>query len=348
MSLTIQAAERSLLPDPMIRWGIRRLLGKRLRGLYGQTQESNSAGLSQWLQQMRSGPIAIDTGEANEQHYEVPADFYALCLGDHRKYSSCYWDSETTDLSQAEESMLRLTCQRAQLEDGQSILELGCGWGSLSLWMAKQYPNSKVLSVSNSASQRTHILEQAKQRGITNLCVETMDMNDFQPNGEFDRVVSVEMIEHMRNWEELLGRISSWLLPGGRLFLHFFSHREVSYPFEDSNQNDWMARNFFTGGMMPSHGLPSLLDIPFKVVADWPESGSHYQRTAEAWLQNLDKNREQAIRILQGAGYADKAEAERQVQRWRMFFLACAELFGFRQGNEWLVSHYLLEPSTQG
>ena len=349
MSLTIQAAERSLLPDSMIRWGIRQLLSKRLRSLHDQAEmTSGDAALSKWLQEMRSSPIAIGTGEANEQHYEVPADFYALCLGDHRKYSSCYWDEDVADLSQAEERMLALTCERAQLRDGQSILELGCGWGSLSLWMAKHYPSSQILSVSNSASQRAYILDQAKQRGLANLKVVTVDMNDFDSKDRFDRVVSVEMIEHMRNWEKLFGRIATWLNPEGHLFLHFFSHREMSYPFEDSGNQDWMARNFFTGGMMPLHALPFRLQSPFQVVSDWPESGVHYQRTAEAWLQNLDKNRAAAVRTLQAAGYPKKAEAERQVQRWRMFFLSCSELFGYRQGTEWLVSHYLLAPTASG
>lgn len=348
MSLTIQAAERSLLPDSVIRWGIRSLLGKRLGRLHDQAQKRGDAVLSEWLQEMRSSPIAIGTGEANEQHYEVPAEFYALCLGDHRKYSSCYWDEDVANLSQAEERMLALTCRRAELRDGQSILELGCGWGSLSLWMAKHYPNSQILSVSNSASQRAHILEQAKRRGLTNLRVETADMNDFNPEERFHRVISVEMIEHMRNWEELLGRISTWLNPEGRLFLHFFSHHEISYPFEDSSNQDWMARNFFTGGMMPSHVLPFRLQSTFEVISDWPESGFHYQKTAEAWLQNLDKNHAEAVRVLQAAGHPKKANAERQVQRWRMFFLACSELFGYRQGNEWLVSHYLLAPTEKG
>ena len=348
MSLTIQAAERSLLPDSVIRWGIRSLLGKRLGRLHDQAQKRGDAVLSEWLQEMRSSPIAIGTGEANEQHYEVPAEFYALCLGDHRKYSSCYWDEDVANLSQAEERMLALTCRRAELRDGQSILELGCGWGSLSLWMAKHYPNSQILSVSNSASQRAYILEQAKWRGLTNLRVETADMNDFNPEERFHRVISVEMIEHMRNWEELLGRISTWLNPEGRLFLHFFSHYEMSYPFEDSSNQDWMARNFFTGGMMPSHALPFRLQITFEVISDWPESGFHYQKTAEAWLQNLDKNHAEAVRVLQAAGHPKKANAERQVQRWRMFFLACSELFGYRQGNEWLVSHYLLAPTAKG
>lgn len=347
MSLTIQAAERSLLPDSVIRWGIRALLRKRLSNLYDQVQERGDAMLSEWLLEMSSSPIAIGTSAANEQHYEVPAEFYALCLGEHLKYSSCYWDEGVDHLSQAEESMLALTCKRAQLRDGQSILELGCGWGSLSLWMAKCYPNSQILSVSNSASQREFILEQAKQRGITNIRVETMDMNDFDPQERFDRVVSVEMIEHMRNWEKLLIRIYSWLKPEGRLFLHFFSHRERSYPFEDSTNQDWMARNFFTGGMMPQHTLPTHLQTSFDVVSDWPESGVHYQRTAEAWLENLDRNRAEAVRLLQSAGSLGRKDAERQVQRWRMFFLACSELFGYRQGSEWLVSHYLLAPTSQ-
>jgi cyclopropane-fatty-acyl-phospholipid synthase len=344
MSLTIEAAERAILPDPTIRWGIRRLLGKRLRRLHRQAAAAGAAVTPSWLESMRESPIAVETGAANEQHYEVPAAFYELCLGDYRKYSSCWWDEGTKDLSAAEANMLALTCDRAELADGMDILELGCGWGSLSLWMASRYPHSRILAVSNSHSQRRYIMRQAKERGLDNLEVRTIDMNDFEPGRRFDRVVSVEMIEHMRNWERLLSRIHGWLRPDGRLFLHFFSHRQASYPFEDEGRDDWMARHFFTGGIMPSHDLPYRLASPMKVEREWAESGTHYQRTAEAWLANLDACREEAIAVLQKAGWATRREAERQVQRWRMFFLACAELWGFRGGSEWLVSHYLLRP----
>ncbi|MHC4380208.1 MAG: SAM-dependent methyltransferase [Planctomycetota bacterium] len=348
MSLTIQAAERSILPDATIRWGIRRLLAKRLRRLHRLAAGRGSAISQAWLEEMSTSPIAIDTGAANDQHYEVPAEFYGLCLGEHRKYSSCLWDQGVSNLDQAEHRMLDLTSSRADLKDGQSILELGCGWGSLSLWMAKRFPNSRILAVSNSESQRAYIMDQAQRRGLGNLRVETVDLNHFHPKTSFDRVVSVEMFEHMRNWEHLLRRISRWLKPDGRLFLHFFSHRETSYPFEDVSSDDWMARHFFTGGLMPSHDLPRRLDIPFEVEDDWAESGKHYAKTSEAWLENLDAHREQALEILQNAGYPVRTEAERQVQRWRMFFLACAELFAYRNGSEWLVSHYLLRPTQEG
>lgn len=348
MSLTIQAAERSLLPDASIRWGIRRLLRKRLRELHNQAENLHEAVPSYWLQEMRNAPIAIEADAANDQHYEVPAEFYSLCLGDYRKYSSCYWDETTEFLSDAEARMLQLTCERAQLVDGQDVLELGCGWGSLSLWMAEHYPSSRIVSVSNSASQRRYIQRQAAARGLDNLEVRTVDINHFQPEGEFDRVVSVEMFEHMRNWERLLGGVAQWLRPEGKVFLHFFSHREASYPFEDRGEDDWMARHFFTGGLMPSHDLPRRLHIPFEVEQDWAESGSHYARTSEAWLENLDRNREQALEILRRSGYSGSGQAERQLQRWRMFFLSCAELFGFREGSEWLVSHYLLRRQGLG
>lgn len=348
MSLTIQAAERALLPDASIRWGIRRLLRKRLSELRDRARQSQQAVPSDWLQQMRDSAIAIETDSANEQHYEVPAEFYTLCLGHHLKYSSCYWDESTQNLSQAEARMLELTCERAQLTDGQTVLELGCGWGSLSLWMAERYPNSQILSVSNSAGQRQYIEARAADRGLTNLEVRTVNINNFQPEGKFDRVVSVEMFEHMRNWEALLTSISQWLESDGKLFLHYFSHRTTSYPFENRGDDDWMARHFFTGGMMPSHDMAHHLEIPLEVEKDWAELGVHYSQTAEAWLKNLDRNRDRALEVLQQAGYNPQRAAERQLQRWRIFFLSCAELFGYHQGSEWLVSHVLLRNQRTG
>lgn len=347
MSLTLEAAERAIVPDAAIRWGIRRLLRKRLHRLYRSAEAEGTPVSPKWLASMRESPLALETEAANEQHYEVPAEFYALCLGDYRKYSSCYWEEGVSSLSEAEARMLALTCERAKLENGQQILELGCGWGSLSLWMAERYPQSDILAVSNSSSQREFIEGEAKRRGFTNLQVRTVDMNRFETAQRFDRVVSVEMIEHMRNWEELLQRVHGWLLPTGRLFLHHFSHREYSYPFVDEQQDDWMARHFFTGGLMPSHDMVQRLSVPLEVESSWAESGTHYAKTSEAWLAHLDANREQAVRILQEAGYSAKQDAERQVQRWRMFFLACAELFAFREGSEWLVSHYLLRPQSE-
>lgn len=346
MSLTIEAAERAIVPDAAIRWGIRRLLKKRLNRLFHAAQAEGTPVSEAWLEAMRQSPLALETQAANEQHYEVPAEFYALCLGDHKKYSSCYWDEGMKDLTQAEARMLEITCERAQLENGQRILELGCGWGSLSLWMAEHYPQSEILAVSNSASQREFIEGEARRKGFHNLQVLTADMNRFQSDERFDRVVSVEMIEHMRNWEMLLERVGTWLKPDGRLFLHHFSHREFSYPFVDEQQDDWMARHFFTGGLMPSHDMVERLAVPLEVEASWAESGTHYAKTSEAWLSHLDQNREAALRILQEAGYSSRQDAERQVQRWRMFFLACAELFAFREGSEWLVSHYLLRPKA--
>ncbi len=346
MSLTIEAAERAIVPDSAIRWGIRRLLKKRLSRLYRNAQAEGAPVAEAWLEEMRQSPLALETQAANEQHYEVPAEFYAICLGDHKKYSSCYWDEGMQDLTQAEARMLEITCERAQLANGQKILELGCGWGSLSLWMAEHYPQSEILAVSNSASQREFIEGEARRKGFENLRVLTVDMNRFQTEERFDRVVSVEMIEHMRNWKMLLERVGTWLKPDGRLFLHHFSHREFSYPFVDEQQDDWMARHFFSGGLMPSHDMVQRLAVPLEVESSWAESGTHYAKTSEAWLSHLDQNREAALRILQEAGYSTRQDAERQVQRWRMFFLACAELFAFREGSEWLVSHYLLRPKA--
>ena len=343
MKTAIQLVERGWVPTPLIRRGIRKLLDERLeeqRGVYGSDRDS---AFGDWVDGMRHADVALVPEKANEQHYEVPAAFYRLVLGARSKYSSAFYPNRQTTLDEAEEVMLGLTCERAQLADGQRILELGCGWGSLTLWMAEKYPGAQITGVSNSASQREHILGLARERGLDNLNVVTCDMNDFVAEDAFDRVVSVEMFEHMRNWEELLGRVHGWLRPDGKVFLHVFAHREYAYSFEAKDDSDWMSEHFFTGGMMPSVDLVDRLSIPFDLQERWEVPGTHYARTSEDWLANLDKRKSEVMPILRETYGAD--EAERWFHRWRVFFLSCAELFGYDGGSEWLVVHQLLRPT---
>lgn len=340
MALSIALAELGLVPDPLIRAGIRALLRKRL----AQEASRHAAGEEdRWRAIVRGGPIAFATSEANEQHYEVPAAFFERVLGPRMKYSGAWWDETTADLAAAEERMLALTAERAQLADGQRILELGCGWGSLTLWLAERYPAARITAVSNSASQRRFILARAEERGLRNVEVLTQEISAFEPSGRFDRIVSVEMFEHLRNWEKMLTRARGWLAPRGRLFLHVFAHRAYCYPFDTDAGDDWMGRHFFTGGMMPAVGMVDALDVPFALEQSWVVPGAHYARTAEAWLQNLDRERAAVQAILGEAGAAGRVA----VNRWRIFFLACAELFAFNGGSEWVVWHARFAPDEE-
>jgi cyclopropane-fatty-acyl-phospholipid synthase len=342
-SLSFSLLERDLLPDWLIRAGIRRLLAQRLRGEDKGGLEAQQAHFMRFVEELRASPVAIATREANEQHYELPCGFFELVLGPHLKYSSCHYAPGVTALGEAEADMLALTCKRARLGDGDRILELGCGWGSLTLWMAEQYPTARITAVSNSRTQKQFIEARAAARGLGNLEVLTRDANvlDFPPGTQFDRVVSVEMFEHMRNYETLLGRIAGWLAPGGTLFVHIFTHSRFAYPFEVRDESDWMARYFFTGGIMPSDHLLAYFQHDLTLREHWRVSGTHYQKTSEAWLANMDRERERVMPIL--AGTYGAAEARRWWVYWRVFFMSCAELFGYRNGEEWLVSHYLFE-----
>jgi cyclopropane-fatty-acyl-phospholipid synthase len=329
--------ERGWIPDWAIRTGIRRLIRTRLREQRGLIEPQRAA----FIEQLRHSPLALETDAANHQHYEVPPEFFQLVLGAHRKYSCGLWNEGTDSLDAAEEAMLDLTCRRAALEDGHDILELGCGWGSLSLYMARRHPRAHIFAVSNSHSQKRFIDAEAARAGLRNLEVATADMVDFDPRRKFDRVVSIEMFEHMRNYEELLRRISDWLRPEGLLFVHIFCHRKFAYPFEVRGPGDWMARHFFSGGMMPSYDLLLNFRDHLCVHESWQVNGLHYWRTAEAWLERLDRNRSAVLTLFNRS--LDPHEALATLVRWRVFFMACAELFRFNAGNEWLVFHYLLE-----
>mgnify|MGYP002628804299 FL=1 len=343
MKTALKLVEKGLVPTPLLRRGIRNLLRERLveqRSIY---EPDRQHALGQWVSRMRSSVVADVPELANQQHYEIPPEFFEEVLGKHLKYSSGYYDVQVNSLDQAEQTMLALTCQRAQLVDGQDVLELGCGWGSLTLWMAEFYPESHITAVSNSAPQREHILARAKERGLTNVEVITCDMNEFDTQQRFDRVISVEMFEHMRNWEALLKRVSTWIADNGLVFLHVFSHHKYAYPFDVKDESDWMSQYFFSGGMMPCHDLVEQLEVPFVVDGSWVVNGSHYARTAEDWLKNIESKRERVLKIFT-ATYGPQ-EAKRWYHRWRVFFLSCAELFNYNDGKEWGVSHIRLRPS---
>ena len=332
-------AERGLLPDAAVRYGIRRLCARRLQEEMQGGPEAQARRFQERIEMLRKSPVAIHTDAANEQHYELPPAFFQHCLGRRMKYSGCFYPRGDESLDEAEEKMLRLYEERGQLTDGQDILELGCGWGSLTLWMAERYPNARITAVSNSRAQRAYIEAQCGVRSLVNVRVVTADVNRLQLEAaRFDRCVSIEMFEHMRNYEALLGRIAQWLSPSGKLFVHLFCHRTAMYPFETDGAGDWMGRHFFTGGLMPAADTLLWFQRDLRIEDRWLVDGTHYARTAKHWLERQDANREPVLRALAQVRSAD--DAPLLAQRWRMFWMACAETFGYGGGRQWLVAHF--------
>jgi len=339
--------EKNIVPDWAIRMAARRLTRNRLKLIESRSVEEHQAYLREYREHLAAQPIAIQTAEANEQHYEVPTDFFQQVLGTHMKYSCGYWEEDIPihrlheGLDDSEEAMLRLTCERAELTDGQKILDLGCGWGSLSLYMARRYPGADIVAVSNSSTQKAYIDARAEAEHLTNIRVITEDINKLALNEQFHRVMSVEMFEHMRNYETLMEKVAKCLLPQGKLFVHIFCHGTTPYLYEARSEGDWMARYFFSGGTMPSQDLLHYYNRHFYLKEQWAVSGLHYQKTLEAWLQRMDARKDTIMPVMgqiQGPGQALKWWVY-----WRVFFMACAEFFAFTGGNQWYVSHYLFE-----
>ena len=344
----INLAEKGILPDAMVRLGIRRLCAKRLKEYKKLSDTDFKVYLENYVSDLKKEPIAEYVERANEQHYEVPQEFFSHVLGPRLKYSSCYFESPTDSLAKAEEASLMMTCERMGISNGDQILELGCGWGSLSLFMAEKYPQSKIVAISNSHSQRKYIESQIQVRGLNNLTVITQnaaELTDLDLTyGPFDRVVSVEMFEHLKNYAQMMSRIASWLKPNGTLFIHIFTHKEYPYPFETEGQDNWMGKYFFTGGQMPSQKLLTRFQEHLRLEKTWQWNGKHYGRTAECWLENMTKNRGPIIKTL--ANTYGNSQGHLWFNRWRIFFMSCAELFSFDSGEEWGVTHYLFRKAS--
>ena len=340
MSIGTTLAEHGWLPDSLITVGVRQLLRERLRV---ERQRFSNGTAQAFLDALPKSPLALDTDKANEQHYEVPAAYFDIVLGARKKYSCCFYDSPQSTLAEAEERMLALTADRAQIQDGQEILDLGCGWGSLSLWLAEKYPNARVTGVSNSTGQRDYIEARCAARGLDNVHIITADVNRFVAPRSYDRIVSVEMFEHLRNHDRMLRRLRDWLRPGGSAFVHLFCHRSYAYPYETEGDSNWMGRHFFTGGMMPSYDLLTSYRSAMRVEQRWEVDGTHYYRTCMDWLARHDAARDEILPIFAhcyGAG-----QEYMWFNRWRLFYIACAELFRYQNGQEWFVGHYQLVPA---
>ena len=339
ISKAVGWTELGLVPDAVVRAGIRRLLENKRQEIRAGDLEHAANELNLFVEMMNRSPIALVPDLANEQHYEVPSQFFEQVMGEHLKYSCGFWPEGVSSLTESEEAALQVTVKRAGIEDGMQVLDLGCGWGSLSLFIAEKFPGASVTSISNSSSQREFICRQAERRGLQNIRVIVQDMNDFDSNDRFDRIVSVEMFEHMRNYGELFHSISRWLTDDGKFFMHIFWHRSTPYEYIDKGPGDWMSRYFFSGGIMPSADLPLRFSDHLSIDKRWHWNGMHYSKTCEAWLAKMDANKQSIMRVLADCYGAD--DASLWWQRWRIFFMACSELFSYEGGNEWYVGHYL-------
>lgn len=338
LNYLIKLAENGTLPDFLIKRGIKNLCNDRLKWAKSLGPDRLHEHNQKWIEELKQSPIALVPEKANEQHYELPPSFFDIVLGSNLKYSSGFWPTNQTTFDQSEVEMLELSCKRAELEDKQDILELGCGWGSLTCFMAQKFPNSNITAVSNSKDQKKHIEARCKKLKLTNIEVITCDMNDFDIDKKFDRVVSIEMFEHMRNYGTLLNNISKFLNDGGKLFVHIFTHHTLMYPYVDNGPGDWMAREFFSGGQMPSHNLLLNFQEDLKIEKTWKINGTHYSKTSYAWLDKMDNNKKEIIEIFNDTYGNDNSKM--WFQRWRIFFLSCAVMFGMENGTEWGVSHY--------
>ncbi|KAJ9067604.1 hypothetical protein DSO57_1037423 [Entomophthora muscae] len=336
--------DNGMVPDFALRLGVRLLSRVRLSSISQPSIEKEQETKMQYIQRLRESDIAIHTDKANEQHYEVPTGFIKACLGKRMKYSACLYPDESTTLDEAEELMLQLYCERAQVEDGMKLMDLGCGWGSLGLYMAEKYPKSSVTSLSNSRTQKEYIESIATEKCLHNIQVITGDVKDFdfEVKPEFDRILSIEMFEHMKNYRHLFDKVSSWLKPQGKLFLQVFCHHNTPYDFDTEEGHSWMARYFFTGGTMPSLDLFLYFQDQLSIESHWYVDGKHYGRTSEDWLKTLDENRELALEHLR-EGYGGEEEANKWFNRWRLFYLAVAETFNYGDGQIWGLGHYLFQ-----
>ncbi|HNM04978.1 MAG TPA: cyclopropane-fatty-acyl-phospholipid synthase family protein [Leptospiraceae bacterium] len=330
--------EKNIFPDQIIRLGIRTLLAQRLQDEDRGSLEENQKHLMNYIESLKKSPVAVNTLDANEQHYEVPTDFYRYVLGKRMKYSGGLWPEGTVSLDDSEERMLALSCERAELKNGHTVLDLGCGWGSLSLYIAEKYPECRITSVSNSRTQKEYIDSVCRERGFKNVEVITKDMNEFSIDRKFDRLMSVEMLEHMKNYEKLFERFASFMKEDGLFFVHIFTHSRFAYAFEAKDESDWMSKYFFTGGMMPSDSLFLYFQKDLQIINHWRVNGTHYGKTSEAWLANMYKNKKEILPILEKT-YGKENTVKWWVY-WRVFFMACAELWSYNSGEEWLVSHY--------
>ncbi|XP_028807031.1 (S)-coclaurine N-methyltransferase [Neltuma alba] len=336
-----RSLERNLLPDVVVRRLTRLLLASRLRSGYKASSQPQLSDLLHFVHSLREMPIAIETDKPKVQHYELPTSFFKLVLGKNLKYSSCYFSSASNTLDDAEEAMLELYCERSRIKDGHTVLDVGCGWGSLCIYIAKKYSNSRVTGICNSTTQKAYIEEKCRDLMLQNVEIIVADISTFEMDASYDRIFSIEMFEHMKNYKDLLKKIAGWLKEDGLLFLHHFCHKAFAYHFEDKNEDDWITRYFFTGGTMPSANLLLYFQDDVTVVNHWLVNGKHYAQTSEEWLKRMDQNLT-SIKPIMESTYG-KESAVKWTVYWRTFFIAVAELFGYNNGEEWMVAHFLFK-----